>query len=593
MKPNILCLVSEDCPPFLSSYGNSICRTPSLDKFAKESIVFNNAYCTSPVCGPSRFSILTGKMPEAYPPAQHMRSNGNVPKNITTVPGILRLAGYYCTNNEKTDYNCNIDVSSIWDDCSDEAHWNNRPKGAPFFSIFNSMLTHECCVFDSVDGIINPEDVIIPPHLPDTLQIRNTLASYYNTVELMDSQLGLRLDELKSAGITNETVVLYYSDHASPMPRSKRFCYDDGLRVPLVLHLPEKLSYLLPYETGSNVYSPVSLVDLLPSILSIADLKVPSIIHGKTFLGKDRKTRQYAFSGRDRMDERYDLTRTARSENFRYIRNYSPHRPWGQHYAYAWLSEAYQNYESLWKNKELDKVQSLFWKRKPAEELYNSSLDPNSIDNIAHNHKYKNILKEMRSALDDHMLSINDKGFIPEFSLTELLENNKSPLVYPLEKVIELAGRVIKRDPSEIQYFKNVLNSDIMVLRYWAAQGLLMLSIEGLLKTSLLSNFNSEINQNIKIILAEAIGHSENTDLATEYLIHYLNITADNRLILQALNSLTYISPRSDLVLPYVSKLLDSSDPYIRNASEYLRLNLIEEYKPSSIIFKSNITKKE
>ena len=106
-------------------------------------------------------------------------------------------------------------------------------------------------------------------------------------------------------------------------------------------------------------------------------------------------------------------------------------------------------------------------------------------------------------------------------------------------------------------------------------------------------DIQNEINQNIKIILAEAIGHSENTDLATEYLIHYLNITADNRLILQALNSLTYISPRSDLVLPYVSKLLDSSDPYIRNASEYLRLNLIEEYKPSSIIFKSNITKKE
>ena len=134
--------------------------------------------------------------------AQNISESGKLPEEFLFFPEIFRNNGYYCTNNEKTDYNCNIDVSSIWDDCSDEAHWNNRPKGAPFFSIFNSMLTHECCVFDSVDGIINPEDVIIPPHLPDTLQIRNTLASYYNTVELMDSQLGLRLDELKSAGIT-------------------------------------------------------------------------------------------------------------------------------------------------------------------------------------------------------------------------------------------------------------------------------------------------------------------------------------------------------------------------------------------------------
>ena len=166
--------------------------------------------------------------------------------------------------------------------------------------------------------------------------------------------------------------------------------------------------------------------------------------------------------------------------------------------------------------------------------------------------------------------------------------NYELPLGISFEEVIELAGRAIQRDPKETQYFKKVLNSETMVLRYWAAQGLLMLSIEGLLNTSLLSNFNSEINPNIKIILAETIGHAENTDLATEYLLKFLNNNLDNRIILQALNSLTYISPRSDLVLPNISKFKDSSDPYIRNASKYLYLNLIEEYEPSSKVFMFN-----
>ena len=593
MKPNILCLVSEDCPPLLSSYGNDVAHTPHLDQLASEGITFENAYCSSPVCAPSRFAILTGRMAEASAPAHHMRSLGPAPSDTLTVPEMLRDAGYYCINNSKTDYNYNVDPNLIWDDCSAVAHWNNRPTGTPFFAVFNSMVTHESCVFDESPLEFHPKDMTVPLHLPDLPSMRETIARYYSAVSRMDDELGARLRELDDSGLTNDTIILYYSDHGSPLPRSKRFCYDEGLRVPLVLRLPNRWRSLLPQVPGSQVLSPVSLVDLMPSLALMAGIEAPDSIHGQPFIGEQHRPRKFVFSGRDRMDERYDLTRTVRSERFRYIRNYAPHRPWGQHYAYAWLSTAYQDYERQWLDRKLCEQKARFWRHKPAEELYDSASDPNSINNLVEDSHYSEALAEMQAALDSHMLSICDMGFIPELSDIETLEASRDPALYPLEEVIDLASKAIRRDPATAEIFKELLDNDKMILRFWAAQGLLMLAIEGYAPPfSLLPYLTSERNPQVRVVLAEILGHLGETNYATEVLLGYLDNSTNSRLKLQVLNALTYFVPMSELVLPRLVQLAKNSDPYIRNASEYLRLKLNGQYDPSSVIFRLDLMAK-
>src|SRR5262249_52751465 len=143
-----------------------------LDGLAAQGIRFANVYCNAPVCAPSRFGIITGMYPESCAPAQHMRANGPVPAFLHGFPKYLREAGYYCTNNSKTDYNAALDVHEMWDESSDQAHWRNRPKDAPFFAVFNIFTTHESRLFKQTPGRVRPQDVRVPAYLPDTPEVR-------------------------------------------------------------------------------------------------------------------------------------------------------------------------------------------------------------------------------------------------------------------------------------------------------------------------------------------------------------------------------------------------------------------------------------
>ena len=255
-----------------------------------------------------------------------------------------------------------------------------------------------------------------PPICRMRRESRVTLARHYNCIARMDSFIGERLAELSAAGRDEDTIVFYYSDHGSPLPRSKRFCYDEGLRVPLIVHVPERWRHLVRFEAGTRVATPVSLVDLLATFAALAGCSTPKTFHGRDFLGPDARPRPFAFSGRDRMDEHADTTRTVRSARFRYIRNYAPHRIWGQHYAFAWESPAYRDYERLHLAGHLSGLHDRFWRQKPAEELYDTAADPEAIFNLVGNAQYRAVLDEMRHALDAHMLAIHDCGLIPEGS---------------------------------------------------------------------------------------------------------------------------------------------------------------------------------
>src|SRR6218665_223502 len=305
-RPNILWIVSEDNNPFIGAYGDKLARTPAIDGLARAGILYRNVYSTAPVCAPTRFSIITGVHPESAGPAHNMRAQAQLPEWLKGFPTYLRQAGYYCTNNAKTDYNSNLVADKIWEESSGKAHWRNRPANAPFFTVFNTMTTHESQIFQPLDGTVKPEDVRVPAYLPDTPTVRRDIATYYNRMEAMDGEIAAKLAELDAAGLAEDTIVFYYSDNGGVLPRSKRYCYDEGHRCALVVRVPAKWRHLAPAAAGSAIAAPITWIDLAPTVLSIASVTAPRHLQGTAFLGRDaERPKPYAFGMRNRMDERY------------------------------------------------------------------------------------------------------------------------------------------------------------------------------------------------------------------------------------------------------------------------------------------------
>ena len=162
----------------ICAYGDILARTPNIDRLAREGVLYKHAYSNAPVCAPSRYAMLTGMYPQSNAPANHMRADAPLPAGLKTYPELLRGAGYYCTNNAKTDYNAVVDPNAIWDANGPDAHYTNRPEGAPFMAVYNFQTTHESSLFQVTDGAVKPDDIRLPAYLPDTPQVRQDFASY-------------------------------------------------------------------------------------------------------------------------------------------------------------------------------------------------------------------------------------------------------------------------------------------------------------------------------------------------------------------------------------------------------------------------------
>jgi len=417
--PNILWLVSEDNSPLLGCYGDAFATTPNLDKLASEGFLYTHAYANAPVCAPTRNTIITGIYANSGG-NQHMRSYYPKSETVKTYPEYLREIGYYCTNNSKTDYNSNsINPELIWDESSKKAHYKNRPEGQPFFAVFNTNISHESCMHKSIPNDElrhSPEEAPIPPHHPATPDMKHDWAQYYDKVEDMDKKIGEWLKELDDAGLSENTIVFYYGDHGGVIARSKRYVYETGTRVPFIVRIPEKYKYLFPEEkTGTKLNRLISFVDLLPTLLSITGIEIPEYLQGDAFLGKQKtEDPEYAYMFRGRMDERYDMSRAVRDQNYRYIRNYMPYRIYGQRLEYLFRAPSIRSWKEAYEKGECNEAQSAFWEPKPVEELYDTENDPWEINNLAGDPEYQDVLLRMREANKKWVSKINDTGFIPE-----------------------------------------------------------------------------------------------------------------------------------------------------------------------------------
>ncbi len=585
-RPNILWLVSEDNNPFIGGYGDALAHTPTIDRLAKDGVLYRHAYSTAPVCAPSRFALITGAHAESNAPANQMRAVSRLPAGWRTTPEFLRDRGYHCTNNAKTDYNCAVDAAKIWNRSGSDAHWRQRPAGAPFFAVFNHETTHESQLFKVTAGRVTSDQVRVPGYLPDLPAIRADIASYYNLMERMDGQIAARLAELEADGLADNTIVFYYSDNGGALPRSKRYCYEEGLRCALIVRFPPRWAHLAPTRPGGVVETPVSFIDLPPTILGLAGAAQPPQMQGRPLFPKRAKRGvDYAFGMRNRMDERYDMVRTVTDGRYRYVRNYMPHRPAGQNQAYAWQASGYQAWEASHLGGGAPAAQEAFWRSRAFEELFDLKSDQDQLTNLAAEPARRSVLNRLRQALDSHMLGVNDNGFIPEGLPLEGFDASRVPGAYPLARIMALAAAGGVGDPANLGLLRQSIADPHEVIRYWAATGLVILGAGSALAVDdLRARLNVEPSVQVRVALAEALCGAGD---ATEGVRTLGALLAHDGVPvkLQALNALTWVGPVASAVLPAIRAAgADVGEP-LRSASLYLSLSLEGRYTPTTPVF--------
>jgi len=437
-RPNILWVSCEDISPDLGCYGDSYAVSPNIDKLAAQGVRYDNVYSHSGVCAPTRSGIITGMYPTTIGTCP-MRCKGVPPAYVKCFSEYLRAAGYYCTNNSKTDYQFDPPPSA-WDQSSRKAHWHGRAEGQPFFAVFNFTTSHESKIRDRSKSMLkrlaslkpderhDPSKAVLPPYYPDTPAVRRDWAQYYDIITLMDKQVGEILKQLEDEGLADNTIVWFWGDHGRGLPRGKRWIYDSGLRIPLIIRVPGKLRKLampgnpdaVEADTVNNDL--VAFIDFAPTMLSLTGIKIPEYIQGRAFLGSQKaKPREYIFAARDRMDEAYDLIRAVRDKRYKYIRNYMWHLTRGQDIEYMNQMPTMQEMRRLNAEGKLKGPQKQYFEEtKPVEELYDTLNDPHEVENLADNPKYKSVLERMRRVHKEWVKETGDVGLIPEPEFDEM-----------------------------------------------------------------------------------------------------------------------------------------------------------------------------
>jgi N-sulfoglucosamine sulfohydrolase len=439
-QPNILWISTEDMSPHLGCWGDPVARTPNIDRLASQGARFTNVFTTAAISAPVRAGIITG-MYQTSIGCMHMRTTSyrrsvDNPLEFTAVPPhyvkafteYMRAAGYYCTNNSKTDYQFAKDPvpASIWDECSKTAHYKNRPdKSQPFFAVFNYLGTHESQNWDISRVKTDPKKVNVPPYFPDNEIIRRNIARMYDNIAGLDSVVEVLLRELEKEGELENTIIFFWGDHGDGLPRAKRWLYDSGLNIPLVIKWTGHI------KPGTVVERLISSIDFGPTVLSMAGIPVPVHMQGIPFLGDQAgNPRDVVFAARDRVDESYDMIRSVRTKEYLYICNYYPDEPFPIWVPYLSNMPIYKEMLRLDAEGKLNGAQKSWMSySRPPEELYDVKADPYQIRNLAGNPEYKAIKDDLKKRHLEWTLETGDMGHLNEPEMVEQMwPGGKQPL---------------------------------------------------------------------------------------------------------------------------------------------------------------------
>lgn len=426
-KPNIILFITHDQGQFIGCYDsptnpNSL-KTPYLDKLAADGVKFNNHFCTAPQCSPSRGSILTSLYPHQNGLMGLVNLGWDLPNINKTLPMYLKENGYsthllglqhehrnamslgyeYITNRRNPQmYSCNQLQNKFIEFLN-----NHKKDDKPFYACFGVFETHR--PYHGWGDYVDPESVEVPPYLPDNQIIRQDIADYYGTIQVVDKTIGTIIDHLESTDLREKTLFIFTTDHGEPLPRAKCTLYDPGIKTSLIMNLPnsEKI------KPNSVMNSMVSNIDLLPSLLDIIGAEIPKDIEGKSFLShliaEDAEFRKEIFTEKT-FHEWYDPLRSIRTNKYKYIKNFEKLETLYQIDLFASRYPIGQHMEYQIK------------KPRPDEELYDLKEDPTETNNLATNFEYSDIMKDLKTRLYNWMKSTNDpilKG--------RVVDNRKDP----------------------------------------------------------------------------------------------------------------------------------------------------------------------
>lgn len=567
-KPNILWLTVEDSSYYeFGCYGNQAVKTPNIDSLAEGGIQFLNAWSTAPQCSPARASLISGCHATSYGTDYH-RLKYSVPAELYFFPRYLQQAGYFCTNNHKTDYNTKSSECKIWDECSTEATYNSRRRrNRPFFAVFNLTLTHMRRVRsfhlqqrrDFATQGLNPETLELPPHLPDLPEVRSDYAFHLEGIQDADRWVGLFLQDLQQQNLADKTIVFFFSDHGGILPRGKGFVYETGIRVPLIAYFPPQWQHLTSLQPGTKTKQLVSFVDLAPTVLSLAEVKTPDWMQGKAFFGSYSTTpTKIQFGFRTNQDYHFDPSRTATNGTFKYIRNYIPYLPLGLRNYYQWGVPSYQAWDRyVLENPQIKSQWQQLARAKPAEMLFNIDKDPFELQNLAQDEAYRDLLLQLRSEVARYIREIKDLGFIipsareqEQPMYTWIRKTN-----YPHEDLMTAVEIASEDNPQHLEQLLQYLSSDRAEFRFWGASGLAYLGQRQVIQNCppLLIEAMQDVDEQVAATAALGVCYLGRSDLALPVLI--ANLEQKKIPAYSALESLSWDREYRAKLQPYLSQL--------------------------------------
>ena len=592
--PNILWITSEDNSyQWLGCYGNEQAQTPRLDALAKNGVLFNRAYSNGPVCAIARSTLLMGNYAVTMG-TQHQRSRYVVPGELKPYVHYLRSMGYYCTNNSKTDYNIKGNDRKIWNACNNRAHYKNRPEGSPFFAVFNLMVSHESSLFSGrvanhrKRGMIPkkpriaPEDVNLPPYLPDVPEVRNDVAIYTDTITAMDRQVGSKLDELEQLGLAEDTIVFYYGDHGGATPRGKRYLTDSGVRVPLLIHFPKKWQHLSPFAAGEQVDEPVAFVDLAPTLLSLCGMKTPKTMQGRAFLGKHRAEPaddEEVFLFADRYDELSGMRRGITDGRYKYIRCFTPHLPAAPYSYYSLGQPSWKAWEKAWQDGKLTQEFNAIWETpQPVDRLFDLEADPWEVNNLADDPQHAKQLAKMQSRLKNRMVETHDTGLICEPLFPSLVGEGTiyefaHSTRFDVARIADLAFLASAGNAKNLPSLEAALESDDPVQQYWGAVGCLVLGNQASGASDQLAALLSSDESVIRITAAHALHDVGKAEQGKKALLAELQKPLSNEAALTLVQAITFIDAVEDVPQHWIKKTIEepSAGVYLKKFANRLQ----------------------